>query len=27
LPKMCVLQWICDSLPKLSCVKWISIRC
>jgi hypothetical protein len=25
--KMCVLQWICDSLPKLSCVKWISIRC
>jgi hypothetical protein len=27
LPKMCVLQWICDSLPKLSCVKWISIHC
>jgi hypothetical protein len=25
--KMCVGQWICDSLPKLSLLQWISIRC
>jgi hypothetical protein len=25
--KLCILQRICDSLPKLSCLQWISIRC
>jgi hypothetical protein len=27
LSKVCVLQWICDSLPKLNCLQRISIRC
>jgi hypothetical protein len=27
LPKVCCLQQICDSLLKLSCLRWISIHC
>jgi hypothetical protein len=27
LPKVCVLLWICHSLPKLSCMQWISMHC